>query len=64
MTNLVWLSGAQLERTQTYFPLSHGAPRTDDLRVVSGIVFVITNGLRSFAKLAGRFFPRFPEHCP
>ena len=46
MTDLFWLSGAQLKRIQPYFPLSHGIPRTDDLRVVSGIVFVIKNGLR------------------
>ena len=46
MTDLFWLSGAQLKRIQPYFPLSHGMPRTDDLRVVSGIVFVIKNGLR------------------
>ncbi len=46
MTGLFWLSGAQLERIEPYFPLSHGVPRVDDLRVVSGIVFVIKNGLR------------------
>lgn len=46
MSDLFWLSGAQLKRIQPYFPLSHGVPRTDDLRVVSGIVFVIKNGLR------------------
>ena len=46
MTNLFWLSGAQLERIEPHFPLSHGMPRVDDRRVVSGIVFVIKNGLR------------------
>jgi len=46
MTDLFWLSGAQLERIESYFPLSHGVPRVDDHRVVSGIVFVIKNGLR------------------
>ena len=46
MTDLFWLSGAQLERIEAYFPLSHGVPRVDDHRVVSGIVFVIKNGLR------------------
>ncbi len=29
-----------------YFPLSHGVPRVDDRRVISGIVHVIRNGLR------------------
>ena len=46
MSELFWLSGAQLERIEPYFPLSHGMPRVDDRRVVSGIVFVIKNGLR------------------
>jgi len=46
MTDLFWLSGAQLECIEPYFPLSHGVPRVDDHRVVSGIVFVIKNGLR------------------
>jgi transposase len=46
MTDLFWLSETQLERIETCFPLSHGVPRVDDRRVVSGIVFVIKNGLR------------------
>ncbi|MBB4861158.1 transposase [Novosphingobium chloroacetimidivorans] len=29
-----------------HFPLSYGVPRVDDRRVVSGINFVIRNGLR------------------
>ena len=29
-----------------YFPLSHGIARVDDRRVISGIIFVIRNGLR------------------
>ena len=46
MTDLFWLSNDQLRRIQPYFPRSHGVPRVDDHRVVSGIVFVIRNGLR------------------
>ena len=46
MTDLLWLSDDQLERIKPYFSLSHGVPRVDDHRVVSGIVFVIKNGLR------------------
>jgi putative transposase len=46
MTDLFWLSEAQLKWIQPYFPLSHGVPRADDLLVVSGIIFVIKNGLR------------------
>lgn len=42
-----WLvSEAQMRRIEPYFPLSHGVPRVDDRRVVSGIIFVIRNGLR------------------
>ena len=46
MTDLFWLSQDQFDRIKPYFPLSHGMPRVDDLRVISGIIFVIKNGLR------------------
>jgi putative transposase len=46
MSNLIWLSEAQMRRIEPYFPLSHGVPRVDDRRVISGIIFVIRNGLR------------------
>ena len=46
MSDLIWLSRAQMRRIEPYFPLSHGVPRVDDRRVLSGIVFVIRNGLR------------------
>jgi transposase len=46
MSDLVWLSEAQMRRIEPYFPLSHGVPRVDDRRVISGIIFVIRNGLR------------------
>ena len=35
-----------MRRIEPYFPLSHGMPRMEDRRVLSGIVFVIRNGLR------------------
>ena len=35
-----------MRRIEPYFPRSHGVPRVDNRRVVSGIVFVIRNGLR------------------
>src|SRR5664279_1146505 len=35
-----------IRRIEPFFPLSHGVPRVDDRRVISGIVFVIRNGLR------------------
>ena len=46
MAELFLLTKAQMRRIEPYFPLSHGKPRVDDRRVISGIVFVIRNGLR------------------
>ena len=46
MSYLLLLSEAQMRRIEPYFPLSHGMPRVDDRRVISGIMFVIRNGLR------------------
>ena len=46
MSELLMLSKAQIRRIEPYFPLSHGVPRVDDRRILSGIVFVIRNGLR------------------
>ena len=46
MDDLFLLSEAQMRRIEPFFPLSHGIPRVDDRRVISGIVFVIKNGLR------------------
>ena len=36
----------QLERIKPFFPLSHGVSRVDDLRVLSGIIYVIKHGLQ------------------
>jgi transposase len=46
MSRLFWLSDAQVERLRPFFPKSHGRPRVDDRRVLSGIIFVNRNGLR------------------
>ena len=46
MSDLFWLTDAQMERLRPYFPLSHGVPRVDDKRVLSGIIFINRNGLR------------------
>src|SRR5450631_248118 len=46
MDDLFLLSEVQMRRIEPFFPLSHGIPRVDDRRVISGIVFVIRNGLR------------------
>lgn len=46
MSDLIWSSKVQMRRIELHFPLSHGVPRVDDRRVISGIIFVIRNGLR------------------
>ena len=46
MSNLFWLTDAQMARLKPFFPKSHGKPRVDDRRVLSGIVFINRNGLR------------------
>lgn len=35
-----------MARLRPFFPKSHGKPRVDDRRVLSGIIFVNRNGLR------------------
>lgn len=46
MSRLVLLSVAQMKRLAPHFPRSRGLARVDDRRVVSGIVYVIRNGLQ------------------
>lgn len=46
MIRLFLLSERQMAGISPCFPLSHGVPRVDDRRVVSGIVYVIKNGLQ------------------
>ena len=46
MSTLYWLSEDQMARLRPYFPKSHGIPRVDDRRVLSGIIFINRNGLR------------------
>ena len=45
MSDLIWLSEAQMRRIEPHFPLTHGVPRVDDRRFISGIIVVIRNGL-------------------
>ncbi len=40
------LTTAQMQRLSPHFPLSHGIPRVDDRRVLSGIIYVIRHGLQ------------------
>lgn len=37
MSNLFWLTDAQMARLEPFFPKSHGRPRVDDRRVLSGM---------------------------
>jgi len=46
MSDLFWLTDAQMARLERFFPKSHGKPRVDDRRVLSGIIFINRNGLR------------------
>ncbi|MDF0676135.1 MAG: transposase [Nitrospira sp.] len=45
MSQLFLLSKKQFARIKPYVPLSPGVSRVDDLRVVSGIIYVIKHGL-------------------
>ena len=44
MSNLFWLTNAQMEHLQPFFPKSHGKLRVGEHRVLSGIVFVSATG--------------------
>ena len=46
VSDLFLISERQMERISPFFPLAHGVPRVDDRRVLSGIVYVIRNGLQ------------------
>ena len=46
MSDLFWLTDDQMARLEPFFPKSHGKPRVDDRRVLSGIIFINRNGLR------------------
>ncbi len=46
MSDLFWLTDAQMTRLEPYFPKSHGKPRVDDKRVLSDIILINLNGLR------------------
>ena len=46
MSNLFWLTEAQMVRLRPVFPGGHGRFRVGDRRVLSGLVFVDRNGLR------------------
>ena len=45
-SNLFWLTDAQRERLRPFCPKSHGRPRVDDRRVLSGMIAINRNGLK------------------
>jgi transposase len=45
MSDLFWLTDAQMARLEPCFPKPDGTPRVDDRRVLSGIIFINRNGL-------------------
>ena len=46
MPDLFLLTDEQMARLRPFFPRSHGKPRVDDRRVLSGIIYIQRNGLR------------------
>lgn len=46
MSNLFWLTDAQMARLQPFLPKSRGKPRVDDRRILSSIIFINRNGFR------------------
>ncbi len=46
MSDPVLLARAQMRRIEPFFPRSRGLVRVDDRRVISGIIYVIRNGLQ------------------
>jgi transposase len=46
MSDLFWLTDAQMARLEPFFPKSHGKARADNQRVLSAIIFINRKGLR------------------
>ena len=46
MSDLFYLSPEQFDQIKRYLPYPHGNPRVDDIRVISGIIFVLKRGLQ------------------
>ena len=46
MSDLFYLTPEQFNLIKRYLPYPHGNPRVDDVRVISGIIFVLKRGLQ------------------
>ncbi len=55
MSVLSWLTHKQMERLRPFFPKSHGHPRVDDRRVLSGMMF---SRLKEKWRIATRYHRR------
>ena len=50
MRNLYWLAEAQMQQLRPYFPKSRGRARVNDLRVLSGVVFINRNRVHDVSR--------------
>lgn len=46
VSDVFLLSESQMRRIEPFFHQAHGVSRVDDRRVLSGIVYVVRNGLQ------------------
>lgn len=46
MNEVFYLSEDQFNKIKKHLPYSHGVPRVDDVRVISGIIHVLKRGLQ------------------
>ena len=46
MSRLFWLTEEQVDRIAPFFPKERGVARSDDRKVLSGIIYVIKNALQ------------------
>jgi transposase len=64
MSDLYWLSEAQVERLRPYLPKPHGKRRVDDRRVLSEIIYIQRIGLmgvRAEPAISSRASPNAPD---
>ncbi|SLN37873.1 hypothetical protein TRL7639_01877 [Falsiruegeria litorea R37] len=61
MSDLHWLTDGQMIKLGPCFPKSHGQPRVDANRVLSGNAFINRNGLRW--RDAAKGYGSHKAHC-
>ncbi len=55
MSDLFWMRDEQMARLRPFFPRSHGKPRVDDRRVLSGIILKPPQWLAMERRAKGRW---------